>query len=123
MNMISDDVLAELDEMKEVAASTRFYVRGTLACCKGLMMFVECILDEFDKSELPFTRTAILAALLDAAAQMNQPFADLATVGDLATVCDMLHRRRYADADLGPAVPWTMSRPAAEVLVRPMSFM
>jgi hypothetical protein len=35
-----------------------------------------------------------LAALLDAAAQMNQPFTDLATVGDLATVCDILHRRR-----------------------------
>ena len=57
------------------------------------MMLVECILDEFDKSQLPFTRTAILAALLDAAA-LKQPFADLETVGDLATVCDMLHRRR-----------------------------
>ena len=94
MNMTSDDVLAELDEMKEVAVLDPAYVRGALACCKGLMMFVES-LDEFDKSELPFTRTAILAALLDAAAQMNHPFADdLALIGDLATVCDMLHRRR-----------------------------
>ncbi len=58
------------------------------------MKVVECILDEFDESELPFTRTAILAALLDAAAQMNQPFSDLATVRDLATVCEILHHRR-----------------------------
>jgi hypothetical protein len=95
VNMTSDDVLAELDEMKEVAVLDPAYVSGALACCKGLMMFVECLLDEFDKSELPFTRTAILAALLDAAAQMNHPFADdLALIGDLATVCDMLHRRR-----------------------------
>jgi len=59
------------------------------------MVAVNCILDEFDESKLPFTRTAILAALLDAAAQMNHPLADdLAMTGDLATVCDMLHRRR-----------------------------
>jgi hypothetical protein len=94
VNMTSDDVLTELDGLKKVAVLDPACVRGALACCAGLMMFVECILDEFDKSELPFTRTAILAALLDAAAQMKQPFADHETVGDLATVGDMLHRRR-----------------------------
>jgi hypothetical protein len=55
VNMTSDDVLPELDEMKGVAVLDPAYVRGALPCCKGLMMFVECILDEFDKSELPFT--------------------------------------------------------------------
>ena len=85
---------AELDGLKEVAVLNPVWVRGALAAGKGLMVLVECILDEFDDSGLPFTRTAILAALLDAAAKMNQPFADLATVGDLATVCDILHRRR-----------------------------
>ena len=70
-------------------------MRGALAAGAGLMIFVKSILDEFDRSELPFARTAISAALLDAAAQLNHPFADdLAMIGDLATVCDMLHRRR-----------------------------
>ena len=69
VNMISDDVLAELDEMKEVVILDPVCVRGALAAGAGLMIFVESILDEFDRSELPFTRTAISAALLDAAAQ------------------------------------------------------
>jgi hypothetical protein len=51
------------------------------------MVVVTCIPDEFYESELPFTRTAILAALVNAAEE-NQP------VADLATLCDMLHRRR-----------------------------
>ena len=57
------------------------------------MMVVKCILDEFDESKLPFTRTAIFAALVDAA-EDEQRFSDRATVDDLATVCDILHRRR-----------------------------
>src|SRR5215211_4027541 len=93
--MISDDVLAELADMKEVAVLDPAYVRVTLACCKGLMVFVECILDEFDKSELPFTRTAILAALLDAAAQMKQPFADLATVAVSVKTKDFASSRQF----------------------------
>ena len=89
-----DDVLAELNELKEVAVLDPVSVRLALLAGKCLMKVVECILDEFDESELPFTRTAILAALLDAAAQMNQPFSDLATVRDLATVCEILPHRR-----------------------------
>ena len=99
---------AEPDGLKEVAALNPVLVRGALAAGKGLMVLLECILDEFDDSGLPFTRTAILAALLDAAAQMNQPFTDLATVGDLATVCDILHRRRLrrlARQQLGKVPP------------------
>ena len=72
MNMTSDDVLAELDGLKEVAVLDPVSVQFALMAGKCLMVAVECILDEFDESELPFTRTAILAALLDAAAQMNQ---------------------------------------------------
>ena len=57
------------------------------------MMAVNCVLDEFDESKLPFTRTAIFAALVNAAEE-NKPVPDRATVDDLATLCDILHRRR-----------------------------
>ena len=93
MNLTSDDVLAELDEMKEVADLDPLFVRCALTAGKCLMVAVNQILDEFDESELPFTGTAILAALLNAAEE-NQLVADLATVGDLETLCDILHRRR-----------------------------
>ena len=42
MNMTSDDVLAELDGMKEVANLDPLFVRGALAASKGLMVLVEC---------------------------------------------------------------------------------
>ena len=46
--------------------------------------------DEFDESKLPFTQTAIFAALVNAAEE-NKPVPDLATVGDIG---DILHRMR-----------------------------
>ena len=81
MNMTSDDVLAELDEMKEVAVLDPVCVKCAFGVGKCLMMAVNCILDEFDESELPFTRTAIFAALVDAAEENKPvPIARLSTI-------------------------------------------
>ena len=67
VNMTSDDVLAELDEMKEVVVLDPVCVRVALWRA-GSDDLVEFILDD-STDELPFARTAILAALVDAAAQ------------------------------------------------------
>jgi hypothetical protein len=88
-----DDVLAELNELKEVAVLDPVLVECAFRAGKCLAMAVHCILDEFDESKLPFTRTAIFAALVNAAEE-NKPVRDLARIGDFATLCDILHRRR-----------------------------
>jgi hypothetical protein len=50
--------------MKEVAVLNPVWVRGALAASKGLTVLVECILDEFDKSELLFTAVIRGSAVL-----------------------------------------------------------
>ena len=62
-----DDVLAELNELKEVAVLDPVLVECAFRAGKCLAMAVNCIPDEFDESELPFTQTAIFAALVNAA--------------------------------------------------------
>jgi hypothetical protein len=53
VNVTSDDVLAEPDGLKEVAVPNPVLVRGALAAGKGLMVLLECILDEFDDTGSP----------------------------------------------------------------------
>jgi hypothetical protein len=84
---------ADTRAVERVADLDPLFVRCALTVGKCLTVVLNQILDEFDESELPFTRTAILAALLNAAEE-NQPFNDPATVADLASLCDILHRRR-----------------------------